>query len=78
MTSINWFNILKLAAAFALALGAHAITPNANVQALADVVAVVIAQVTRCGKQFSTANALEAGSKPTAASAPPSSSRGCT
>jgi hypothetical protein len=48
MKSINVFNVLKLAAAFALAIGAHFLTPDAKAQALAEVVAVVvIAQANR-------------------------------
>jgi hypothetical protein len=34
MKNINWLNVAKLVAAFALALGAHFVTPDATTQAI--------------------------------------------
>lgn len=47
MKSINWINVAKLVAAFAIALGAHFIDVDPSMQALADGVAIVIAQANR-------------------------------
>lgn len=44
---MHWKRIANLLAAFALALGGHYITENTTATAIADVVAVVIAQNNR-------------------------------
>lgn len=45
--AINWKNVAKFAAALALALGTHWVTPDAMAQGIADTIAVILAQANR-------------------------------